>query len=168
MTSMWFRIYHTLLYLYPADVRRRDGRDMERLFHDLVHAERHARGSVAAGRAAVRMCGEVVPAAWSAHWKARKGRAKLRVTSVGVERFPSAHWWIENVILDLRLAARTLRRNPGFAAVMVSTLALGIGATTAMFSIVNGSLIQPCVRPSISTTGATPAKVPVTKASSAP
>ena len=89
------------------------------------------------------MCGEVVPAAWRAHWKARKGRAKLRVTSVGVERFPPAHSWVENVILDLRLAARTLWRNPGFAAVMVSTLALGIGATTAMFSIVNGSLIRP-------------------------
>ncbi len=48
MTSLWFRVYHALLYLYPADLRRRDGREMERLFSDLVDAERHARGSVAA------------------------------------------------------------------------------------------------------------------------
>ena len=45
-------------------------------------------------------------------------------------------------LADLRLAIRTLRRTPGFTAVSILTLALGIGATTAIFSLVYGVVIQ--------------------------
>jgi predicted permease len=49
---------------------------------------------------------------------------------------------ISNLVQDVRYAARQLRRAPGFAAVAILTIALGIGATTSIYSVVNAALIR--------------------------
>jgi len=73
-----------------------------------------------------------------------------------VDRWHAAHetppsrsgsWSMTDMLRDLRIAIRSLRRTPGFTAVVVLTLAIGIGATTAIYSVVDAVLINPLPYP---------------------
>jgi putative ABC transport system permease protein len=51
--------------------------------------------------------------------------------------------WLDDLIRDVRVGVRQLRRSPAFTVVAVATLGLGIGATTAIWSVIDGVLLQP-------------------------
>src|SRR5262245_14723806 len=119
--SWWNR----LLSLFGAGRRARDIDD-EIAFHLAMRQAQHERAGLApemARRTAARQFGNVTA---------------LKEQTRDMWQFPS----FESLVRDVRYALRTLRRAPGFALVAVLVLAIGIGATTAMFSLVDMMLLR--------------------------
>ena len=75
----------------------------------------------------------------------RRARVEFGSVAAARERFylRDRAVWFENMIRDLRFAIRQMFRNPGFAATAILVLALGIGASVAIFAFVDAALIKP-------------------------
>src|ERR1700742_2128931 len=55
---------------------------------------------------------------------------------------------LDNLLADLRYAVRMLLRSPGFSLIAIATMALGVGATTAIYSVIDATLLHPLPYPS--------------------
>ena len=71
-------------------------------------------------------------------------RAFGNITAIEEARYEHEHWmWTDHLARDLRQGLRQLRHRPGFSLIVILTLALGVGTTSAIFSIVQAVLLRP-------------------------
>jgi predicted permease len=76
--------------------------------------------------------------------RAAAHRAFGNLTLVQERFYESGHWlWWDSLVQDMRFGLRMLRSNLGFSAVIILTLAIGIGANTAIFSVIHAVLLRP-------------------------
>ena len=136
MAEHWFR---RLLRLYPASFRREFGDLMIELFNE-IRSDANLDTWFGRARFTWKVLRDFVVTA---------GRAWLAVITHTHMAQPDAgerHGWrggLDRTIQDVRYAFRSLKNRPGFTAVIVMTLSLGIGANTAIFTLVNEIVLRP-------------------------
>jgi putative ABC transport system permease protein len=133
------RLYGVLLLLYPGSFRRAVGAELRASMRAHASEGRH-RGMVGSLRLWLFLSADLARSLPAAHLEAareRRARAALQRREKGSVAM------LSNVGRDVRHALRDYARHPGFALACVATLALGIGATTTIFGIVDAVLLRP-------------------------
>jgi putative ABC transport system permease protein len=135
VSGWWVR---RLLRMFPAEFQRSCGSDITFTFDDLVRDRYAAEGPLGVVAATARVTVDLV---WQAVGE-RRQRYTHQSTSLRL-RPRQTGGIMTGLLQDLRYAHRALLRAPGLALTLVLTLGLGIGGTTAMFSVVHGVLLKP-------------------------
>ena len=141
MSPLADRLYGLLLRIYPAPFRRLYEVEMRQAFREL-HRWTAGREGVPG---LVRLWARTT---WDTYHSGVAERLSRRGYRIGFKsrlRIPrlSLSAILTDLVRDLQLAARTLTRSPTYTAAVVLTLALGIGANSAVFSVIHGVLIDP-------------------------
>lgn len=135
-------MYLLLLRLHPAHFRLRYGGELLNCFRDAWREEVAGAGVRAVMRFWATTVGGTVGTAL--RQRMRPARYPEQSGRRGVSRWIGR---LDGGLQDARHALRMLRRSPGFAAAVLATLGLGLGAATAVFTVVDGVLLQPLPYP---------------------